>query len=212
MVSRPAALFVGDAPGLDFLNSIATPVDTLVEWLSSGEDLLAWLEQAKMVPPDVLAGFRSTTVPGGLDAIAAQARALREWFREFVHDHKGRPLRPNTLAQLVPLNRILERDDQYSQILKRDRHDDSGVRSSLTLQILRRWRSPETLLLPIALAMAELVCDEDFTHVKACEGPTCTLLFLDRTHGHARRWCSMATCGNRAKQAAHRKRGRLGAD
>jgi predicted RNA-binding Zn ribbon-like protein len=42
--------------------------------------------------------------------------------------------------------------------------------------------------------------------VKACEGPACTLLFADHTRGHARRWCSMALCGNRAKQAAHRHR------
>ncbi|WP_322787466.1 CGNR zinc finger domain-containing protein [Paraburkholderia xenovorans] len=27
-----------------------------------------------------------------------------------------------------------------------------------------------------------------------------------RTRGHARRWCSMAICANRAKIAAHRKR------
>ncbi|MGO9268383.1 MAG: CGNR zinc finger domain-containing protein [Candidatus Binataceae bacterium] len=30
-------------------------------------------------------------------------------------------------------------------------------------------------------------------------------MFLDRTKAHARRWCSMAVCGNRAK-AAHRSR------
>jgi predicted RNA-binding Zn ribbon-like protein len=44
--------------------------------------------------------------------------------------------------------------------------------------------------------------------VKGCEGPVCTLLFLDRTRARARRWCSMAVCGNRAKQAAHRTRTR----
>jgi len=33
-----------------------------------------------------------------------------------------------------------------------------------------------------------------------------TLLFLDRTHGRARRWCSMAVRGNREKQAAYRNR------
>jgi predicted RNA-binding Zn ribbon-like protein len=76
----------------------------------------------------------------------------------------------------------------------------------LQLVQTRRWHSPETLLLPIAEVMAQLVCTEDFSHVKACEGPTCTLLFADRTRGHARRWCSMALCGNRAKQAAHRHR------
>jgi predicted RNA-binding Zn ribbon-like protein len=42
--------------------------------------------------------------------------------------------------------------------------------------------------------------------MKACEGPACTLLFADHTRGHTRRWCSMALCGNRAKQAAYRHR------
>jgi len=71
---------------------------------------------------------------------------------------------------------------------------------------VRHWRSPDTLLLPIATALSELVANEDFSYVKACEGPVCTLLFLDKTHSRARRWCSMSTCGNRAKQAAHRQR------
>ena len=207
---RPAAMFVADSAGLDFLNSIATPVDTRVEWLSSGEDLLTWLGQAQLVPADVLANFRRNSLPGEIEAVAAQARSLREWFRTFVFDHKGKPLRSNALLQLAPLNRILEREDQYPQIVKRDRNDDAGVNSGLALRSVRRWRSPEALLLPVAMTLADLVCNEDFSHVKACEGPTCTLLFLDRTHGRARRWCSMAACGNRAKQTAHRKRARSG--
>jgi len=70
----------------------------------------------------------------------------------------------------------------------------------------RRWRSPDALLAPIAGAMADVICKEDFAHIKACERSSCTLLFADHTHGRARRWCSMAVCGNRAKQAAHRGR------
>ena len=34
------AIFVADAPGLDFLNSIATPVDEEVDWIPDGEGLL----------------------------------------------------------------------------------------------------------------------------------------------------------------------------
>ena len=70
----------------------------------------------------------------------------------------------------------------------------------------RRWRSSESLLLPIGEILAKFVCEEDFTHVKACEGHSCTLVFADHTRRRARRWCSMAICGNRAKQAAHRNR------
>jgi predicted RNA-binding Zn ribbon-like protein len=70
----------------------------------------------------------------------------------------------------------------------------------------RRWRSPESLLIPIGEAIARVVVEEDFTHLKACEGHNCTLMFVDRTRARARRWCSMGVCGNRAKVTAHRKR------
>jgi hypothetical protein len=59
----------------------------------------------------------------------------------------------------------------------------------LELRVTHRWRSPESLLLPIGEALAKFVCEEDFA-----------------TRRRGRRWCSMAICGNRAKQIAHRKR------
>jgi predicted RNA-binding Zn ribbon-like protein len=206
--NRSPPILIGDSPAIDFLNSIATPVDSPVEWLSSGEELLAWLDHTRMVPAGVLGTLRETSSPGELDAAAGQARALREWFRGFVLRHKGRTLRPETLRELAPLNHILERDEEYGQITKVDRAENRSTRAALVCRTLRRWRSAESLLIPIAQAMAELVCNEDFAQVKSCEGPTCTLVFLDRTHGRARRWCSMAVCGNRAKQAAHRRRNR----
>ena len=203
---RPAPFFIADAVALDFLNSIATPVDTPVEWLVSGEDLLHWLQAAQLVPPEVLTSMRRTVVPGELDAVAAQARALREWFRSFVHQHKGKRLRADALKELAPLNAVLERDQEFGQLVRRERSADTETQSGLVWRPARRWQNPDSLLLPLAKAMAQLVSDNDFSYVKACEGPTCTLVFLDRTHGRARRWCSMAVCGNRAKQAAHRKR------
>ncbi len=202
MDHRPPAIFVGDALGLDFLNSIATPVDTAVEWLGDGEGLLAWLAQAELVPADTIDALRAQALPGELDKVADQARNLREWFRGFVRTHKGRPLVVEDLGELEPLNRLLERDEAFSRVVLK--HGEGP--SPLELQFMRRWRSPEALLLPIGEALARLVCTEDFSHVKACEGPACTLLFADHTRGHARRWCSMALCGNRAKQAAHRHR------
>ncbi|WP_238578790.1 CGNR zinc finger domain-containing protein [Inquilinus limosus] len=196
----PPAMFLADALGLDVLNSIATPVDVPVDWLPDGDGLLSWLAQAGLVPDTVLAEMRERAMPGELDSVAAQARGLREWFRGFVQDHRGRPLAADALEELQPLNRLLERDEGFSRIVAAD---GSG---RLALAPSRRWRSPDSLLLPIAEAMARVVCEEDFTQVKACEGPACTLMFVDRTRGHARRWCSMALCGNRAKQAAHRHR------
>jgi predicted RNA-binding Zn ribbon-like protein len=199
-------MFLADALGLDFLNSVAVPVDVQVEWLGCGEDLLSWLEQAGLVRPEVLREIRKNAGPGELDAVAAQARALREWFRGFVREHKGERLAREAVRQLDPLNRLLARDEEFGQIAVRPGVSDDEFVSALEWVPQRRWRSPESLLLPIAKGMADLLSTADFTHVKACEGPACTLLFLDTTSGHIRRWCSMAVCGNRAKQAAHRER------
>ncbi len=202
MDHRPPAIFVADAPGLDFLNSIATPVDTPIDWIDDGDGLINWLGQARLVEADTLDAIRAQALPGELDMVADQARNLREWFRDFVRSHKGRPLAAGDLRQLEPLNRLLERDDAFSRIVAQSGHGHPPF----ALQPLRRWRTPEALLLPIGEVLARLVCTEDFSHVKACEGPACTLLFADHTRGHGRRWCSMAICGNRAKQAAHRHR------
>lgn len=201
MDRRPPAIFVGDALGLDFLNSIATPVDTAIDWIDDGEGYLSWLEQAHLVPGDVLRDMKVHALPGELDKVADQARSLREWFRGFVRQHKGSPLTAEALAELTPLNRLLERDEIFARIAP-----SLTGQGPFEFQLLRRWRSPDALLLPVGEALARLVCTEDFSNVKACEGPACTLLFADHTRGHARRWCTMAICGNRAKQAAHRKR------
>jgi predicted RNA-binding Zn ribbon-like protein len=199
---RPTAVFIAGSPGLDFLNSIATLVDEPVDWLDSGEGLLNWLAQAELVPPDTLKELKAQAMPGELDKVAEQARALRKWFRGFVVRHIGHPLTPKALRELEPLNRLLERDQAFNQI-SRHRHDDGD---RLELRVTRRWRSAESLLAPIAEALAKFVCEEDFANVKACEGHSCTLVFADHTRRRARRWCSMAICGNRAKQLAHRKR------
>ncbi|MGH8200160.1 MAG: CGNR zinc finger domain-containing protein [Steroidobacteraceae bacterium] len=196
------AIFVGDAPGLDFLNSVATPADTTVDWIDAGAGLLSWLEQAQLLPTDALRKIRAQGSPGELDEIANQARSLREWFRGFVLRHIGRPLALTGLAELEPLNRLLGRDEAHYRLVLRP----GGKPAALELQVVRRWRSPEALLLPIGEALARLVSTEDFRFVKACERPGCTLLFADHTRGHVRRWCSMALCGNRVKQAEHRRR------
>ncbi len=110
MSDRLPAIFVGDAPGLDFLNSLATPVDTEMDWIDDGEGLLEWLGQAGLVPAGAASAIRARALPGELDTVADQARGLREWFRGFVRRHKGRALTREDLAELEPLNRLLERE------------------------------------------------------------------------------------------------------
>ena len=196
--SHPPAIFVAEARGLDFLNSIAIPTDAAVDWL----------EQAGLAPEAALQEIAARAMPGELDRVADQARDLREWFRGFVRAHMGRPLRADALGELAPLNRLLERDEAFGRIVA---HGQGG-HAHLAFETARRWRSPEALLIPLGEAMAQVVVGEDFAQVKACEGERCTLMFADHTRGRARRWCSMAICGNRAKQKDFRERRRAQAE
>jgi predicted RNA-binding Zn ribbon-like protein len=202
MRHHPSAIFIADSRGLDFLNSVATPVDTEVDWIADGEGLVEWLAQAKFVPANELDEIKARAKPAELDRVAAEARELREWCRGFVRKHMGKSLKPGALAELAPLNRLLARDESFSQIHRH--HNDGG--DHLKLYRTRHWRSAESLLLPLGEALAQFICEENFSDVKACEGTGCTLMFADHTRRRARRWCSMAICGNRAKQAAHRER------
>jgi predicted RNA-binding Zn ribbon-like protein len=39
--------------------------------------------------------------------------------------------------------------------------------------------------------------------IRRCQHPACVLWFYDTTRNSTRRWCSMTTCGNRAKAQRH---------
>jgi len=208
---RPDPIFIADQRALDVLNSVAAPWGEQIEWLGSGADLLAWLEQAGLIPPAAAAQFRKNTSHQTLDEIAARARDLREWFRNFVAAHAGRRLAPGALAELDRLNRLIAGDAVYGQIEPRVKqaHDaDRPILGSDELPLQwrrhRRWQKPEDLLLPIAEAMGDLICETNFARVKNCESQKCPLWFHDISKNHTRRWCMMSVCGNRAKAAAHR--------
>lgn len=208
--SRPPPFFLGDDLALDFLNTIAAPAGEPIEWLAGGRDLVRWLDAAHAVPPPVAAEFRKAG-PRALDAVAVEARELREWFRGFVQAHAGKPLERGALRELERLNELLAQDESYRQIelalsAAKGAGDDGDDPGPLRWGARRRWHDARSLLLPIAEAMGDLVCRGEFTLVRRCEGPSCTLWFLDVSKAHGRRWCSMALCGNRAKAAAHRAR------
>jgi predicted RNA-binding Zn ribbon-like protein len=214
--NRPAPFFVGDHLALDFLNTAAAPWGESIEWLRDGSDLLAWLESAHAIEPRIAARIRrKNDAFHALDAVAEQARGLREWLRDFVAWHAGKPLFAEAIEELRALNSLLARDEIYRQveIAEGNRPRDGETPAhALRWRQERRWTTPERLLQPIAEAIGDLVCSADFRLIRTCEGPTCTLMFYDRTKAHRRRWCTMAICGNRAKAALHRAKHReLGA-
>jgi predicted RNA-binding Zn ribbon-like protein len=68
----------------------------------------------------------------------------------------------------------------------------------------------DRVLWPVARSAAELLTSDDLAAVRECAAPDCRWLFLDRSRNRSRRWCAMATCGNRSKARRHYRRGRAG--
>lgn len=206
----PPAMFISGSPGIDFLNSVAIPADAVVEWIGNGKDFLDWLRQAGLLTAKDISIIHSNFSTAELDRIAHRARELREWFRDFVKTHRGKVLSPRVLSKLGPLNELLGLDQVFWSIVPESDSDrDTGGSPSplnFSLRRQRRWRTPESILAPVAEELARVICSLNFKYIKGCEGKKCVLLFYDDTRRHKRRWCSMAICGNRAKQQAFRKR------
>lgn len=126
---------------------------------------------------DAVKRLQKQAPPEALDEVAAQTRNLREWFREFVVRHAGQRLEVSALANLGKLNRLIARNDAYRQIepraaeaLHTEKMSQNARTSSLRWRQYRRWLKPEDLLMPIAQAMGDLICEANFERVKNCEG------------------------------------------
>ena len=205
---RAAPFFVGDHPAVDFLNTRVVRSGVPTEWLSNGVELVDWLEQARAIERQAAKKARASGDRRALDRAAKEARELREWLRRFLKKHTQRTAGAGTAADLAPLNKVLASGNSYTRVTIAETGIDASARVHQKMQIRRveRDATPSWLLQPIAYAVADLLCHQDLSLVRVCDGSTCTLMFLDRTKAHVRRWCSMAVCGNRAKAAAYRAR------
>ncbi len=190
----PPPLLLADERALDFLNSFALPDTQRLEWLGDGAGLLGWLAAAGLAPPEAVTRFGGN--PSALDAVAAQARDLREWFRGFVARYAGAAVPGSAEPELAPLNTLLAQD---ASCLRVECHG-----AALAVRRVRDWNAPAALLQPVAESIAELLSGPGLATVRHCEGAGCSLWFRDVSARQTRRWCSMALCGNRAKAAAHR--------
>ncbi|PRH88670.1 hypothetical protein C5L14_05410 [Labrys okinawensis] len=59
------------------------------------------------------------------------------------------------------------------------------------------------LLGSVLWSAGDLIPAADRHRIRRCANPECRFLFLDESKNGTRRWCDMATCGNRAKARRH---------
>jgi predicted RNA-binding Zn ribbon-like protein len=69
--------------------------------------------------------------------------------------------------------------------------------------------SVRQLLTGLALEAIGLIGSEQSSRLRQCEAESCAVLFLDESRTGERRWCSMASCGNRAKVRSFRQRSQV---
>jgi predicted RNA-binding Zn ribbon-like protein len=66
-----------------------------------------------------------------------------------------------------------------------------------------RWQADEPVTATLSLIARdalELVTSPALAKLRECANPDCGALFVDSSRPGMRRWCSMGTCGNRAKK------------
>ena len=63
----------------------------------------------------------------------------------------------------------------------------------------------------LAESIARELIQGDTSRLRICENPQCRWVFKDTSRTGKRKWCSMRSCGNRAKVARHRARRRASA-
>lgn len=181
------ALFLADNLALDFINTEYGVDDRHQDSLTADENVQGWLQIAGLLPEDT-----NQKNPSGLLDIALE---LRECLRALV----------NAAMNGVPLDlRVINQVLEAGRPVRTLRWDEQ-VRAFRVVTHLRDM-SPASLLAPVAESLVALVTSDKFEFVRQCEAQDCELLFHDLTKSHRRRWCSMATCGNRMKVAAFRSR------
>ncbi|MCU6668289.1 ABATE domain-containing protein [Enterobacteriaceae bacterium H4N4] len=178
-------LFLADNLALDFINSEYGTGEERHDCFADDRSVLDWLVTTGVVPD-------GTEPPAGL---LAEARQLRDTARAVVHAAMD-----SVAADLAVINRILEKGHPLTRL-----QWDEETRQYL-VEAYPASNSPVSLLWPVADALVKLITGDKFEFVRQCEAHNCILLFHDLSKSHRRRWCSMATCGNRMKVAAFRNR------
>jgi predicted RNA-binding Zn ribbon-like protein len=71
----------------------------------------------------------------------------------------------------------------------------------------RGRRDLDEMLRPVARSAADWLVSADVDRVRLCaDDRGCGYLFVDTSRNRSRRWCSMESCGNRAKARRHYER------
>jgi predicted RNA-binding Zn ribbon-like protein len=181
----------GGHPALDFVNTLdERPLPVPIELLGGYAELVRFAELAGLITPKQAGRLRKRR-GSALEQIAGNARRLREELFAVLSAAHRRTKLP--ARRLRGLTEAISRA-HAARVLA----GSSGPGISIY-----EWASPDAAEIPLhscVLAIADLLTGEDRKRIRKCGASDCAVYFIDRSKGHRRHWCSMANCGNRAKQ------------
>ena len=235
--TRPAALFVGNALWLDFVNTRYVERNRPVDVLTSFGALVDWLVEAGALSAgDAYAATARWDGTGEGAELLKEALGFRDTLRDVAEllatgtatrkggsqeegerERNGEMLGksddaiPVAMAKAVTaINTILRADVRYDELslARPPAHGDVGARFERRAR--RTEFAPLRLLAPLADSASELLCGGDASRVHRCGNPKCVLYFYDTTRNRRRRFCTPEGCGNRVKAAARYRRSKAG--
>jgi predicted RNA-binding Zn ribbon-like protein len=181
--------FLGERLAVDLLNTLVVPDGRVRDLLRGPGDVAAWAEAAGVLPRGAVRGGPSGHEPAALRGFReALRRGLAAWV-------VGGTPRPGLIALL---NRHLARDPEVSEV--------TASRGKVVTRRRPAGAPLERLYGAVARSAAELLASDDPRRLRRCANPSCRLMFYDVSKAGRRRWCSMRTCGGRAKVRAFYRR------
>jgi len=183
-IAQPSFHRVGGNLALDFANTISwrgTANET--DHIATREGLARWAEEAGLLDEAI---GRATLGEQCLPVAHALRAAIR------------------SVMEAVLAGR--DAADDRSVLLTLLRDALSSAQAAGTPARLSFADPCDRIIGGVALAAVDLLRDERIARLKMCPRDDCHWLFLDLSKNGSRRWCSMESCGNRAKIEQHRRR------
>jgi predicted RNA-binding Zn ribbon-like protein len=184
----PYWYWLGGRPALDFVNTRRERWRRDVECLLSVDEVVTWLVQAELLAQPMRAPA----------SILGEARTLREAIDEGVRA---------AVAGTAPDSAAVVLIDDWLALAGSRPALAVGPEGEPVLTERVTADSPRRALGIVAYDAARMLgLPSERARVRICGSDTCSARFYDRSPAGARRWCSMALCGNQNKARRWRTR------
>jgi predicted RNA-binding Zn ribbon-like protein len=169
-----------------------------VERLPSLVDATGWLADHGLLHPEARVAIDASTIPRDHDLLAHVHKvraALREIVEALVAERQADPPALATVNAVLRARGMVELVPSEGCFAIGHRHVGDPLDGALA---------------GVAEPLVSLVASGDPSRLRICANDGCRWVFHDTSRTGRRRWCSMSSCGNRAKAARHRARRRAG--